>query len=653
MATISFDKAIAQNFEEASKREWLETNGLGGWASSTISGAHTRRYHGLLVTATRPPVGRMVLLSKLDETIISGEEQYDLGCNYYPNTVHPRGYEYLQSFAKDIFPHFEYEVGGICLQKTIVAIYGENTTLILYHIRSAPSPFLFELRPLVAGRDYHGLVRANDAIHREADIREGFFRVQPYDGLPELFISIPGATFEACPDWFFNFEYPAERDRGLDFHEDLFSYGIFKLKLNAGQRFGVIISTLNPSGKEAFELYERERQRRQNLVERLPLRNEFSEILTLAADQFSVQRGAHLRTLIAGYHWFSDWGRDTMISLPGIMLVTGRYEEARKVLQSFAESVSQGMLPNRYPDGNEPPEYNTADASLWFFVAVEKYFRHAQDKTFVRSILPVLQEMIQWHDRGTRYNIHVDRDGLLYSGEPGVQLTWMDAKVGNWVVTPRQGKAVEINALWYNALRIVSHLLLSFNESTIALGYEEWAEQVKERFNELFWYKEGQYLYDYVDGDYHETAVRPNQIFAISLPFPLLSAERAKSVLQVVKEKLLTPFGLRSLAPDHPDYRPRYEGDPVSRDHAYHQGTVWLWLLGPLIDALVRIYGQEGKNQAKAVLNNIVPHLSEAGIGSLSEIFDGDPPHAPKGCIAQAWSVAEILRVYMENALEE
>ncbi len=652
IVTIAFDKTITRDFEEAVKREWLETNGLGGWASSTIIGAHTRRYHGLLVAATRPPAGRMVLLSKLDETIVASEGRFDLGCNCYPNTVHPRGYQYLQGFAKDLFPRFEYEAGGIHIQKTIVAIHGENTTLLLYEIHGAPSPFSFELRPLVAGRDYHSLAHANDAICLEACFQDGIFHVQPYDGVPDLFISVPGATFEAHPDWYFNFEYPVERDRGLDFHEDLFSYGIFKVPLDQGQKLAVIISTQNPSDQDALELYEREKHRRQELIGNPTAKNDISNALTLAADQFVVQRGGNLRTIIAGYHWFTDWGRDTMIALPGITLATGRYEDAKKILRAFAGSVSQGMLPNRFPDRDEVPEYNTIDATLWFFVAIDKYFRYTQDKAFVRDeLMPVLQEIIQWHDRGTRYNIHVDADGLLYAGHQGVQLTWMDAKVGDWVVTPRQGKAVEINALWYNALRIFANILIMFDKSDDALEYEKRADQVKKSFNEGFWYEQGQYLYDYIDGDYQETAIRPNQIFAISLPFPLLNEERAKSVLRVVEEKLLTTFGLRSLAPEHPDYRPQYGGDPISRDSAYHQGTVWAWLIGPFISALVRVKGSAGKEQAKGILEKMGTHLSDAGIGTISEIFDADAPHAPRGCIAQAWSVAEILRAYVEEVL--
>ncbi len=661
---IFFDKTITQNFDEAIRREWLETNGLGGWASATIAGAHTRRYHGLLVAATHPPVGRMVLLSKLDETIAINGQRFELGCSRYPGAIHPRGFEHLVSFEKDLFPVFEYEAGGVRLRKTIAAVNGENTTLILYEVLQAPAALAFELRPFIAYRDYHSLAHANEAIRREAQFESGVFHTQPYDGMPELFIAIPNSSFAAQSDWYRNFEYRLEQDRGLDFHEDLFTQGLFKLQLETGDRLGIIVSTNDPTGRDAYQLFATEKRRREKLLQSLSNQDEFSRILALAADQFVVKRGEDLRTIIAGYHWFSDWGRDTMISLPGICLVTGRFEDAKKILRAFAQSVSQGMLPNRFPDAGEQPEYNTVDATLWFFVAIFKYLQAttkrpatnglASDEAFVREeLLPVLRDIIHWHDRGTRYNIHVDNDGLLYAGEPGVQLTWMDVKIGDWVVTPRQGKAVEINALWYNALKIFAELSQRLGNAGEAQQFFQRAEQVQVRFNEVFWNESGGYLYDYVDGEHRDAALRPNQIFALSLPFPLLEGLKAKKVLKLVEEKLYTPVGLRSLAADDPNYRPNYGGDPRSRDSAYHQGTVWSWLLGPMITAIVRVKGEAGKMRAKQLLENIAPHLSDAGIGTISEIFDPEPPHAPRGCMAQAWGVAEVLRSYLEDVMTE
>jgi predicted glycogen debranching enzyme len=648
----AFDKSITQDFEEASKREWLETNGLGGWASSTISGAHTRRYHGLLVAATHPPVGRMVMLSKLDEAIWVQGSGFSLSANQYPGVVHPRGFEHLASFEKELFPVFEYEAGGVRLRKTIAAVNGENTTLVLYEVLEAPSSFTLELRPFMSPRDYHSLSRANDAIRREAQFSEGMFRMQAYDGVPEIFISVPGSTFEFRPDWYRNFEYAVEQFRGLDFREDLFTHGVFKRELKKGDKLGVIISTENPAGRSAFALFNQETVRRVSLLEKLPLRDEFTETLALAADQFVVKRGENLKTIIAGYHWFSDWGRDTMIALPGICLVTGRYDEAKKILRAFAQSVSQGMLPNRFPDAGEQPEYNTVDATLWFFVAIYKYLEYTHDDGFVRDeLMPILRNIIAWHDRGTRYNIHVDSDGLLYAGERGVQLTWMDAKVGDWVVTPRQGKAVEINALWYNALMMYSRLSERYMKMGEAMEFANRANDVKENFLGTFWNPQAGYLYDYVDGEYKDAALRPNQIFALGLPFPLIEGEKAERVLAIVEEKLCTPVGIRSLSPDHASYQPRYGGSPSQRDGAYHQGTVWSWLLGPLTDAIIAVEGDAGRARARGLLEAVVPHLSEAGIGTISEIFDADSPQTPRGCVAQAWSVGEILRVYCENAV--
>jgi predicted glycogen debranching enzyme len=383
---------------------------------------------------------------------------------------------------------------------------------------------------------------------------------------------------------------------------------------------------------------------------------EFSEIdelkrLAFAADQFIVKRG-ELKTVIAGYHWFADWGRDTMISLPGLCLTTGRFEDTKNILKAFANSVSEGMLPNRFPDQGEAPEYNTFDATLWFFHAIYKYYECTKDKAFIQSVLPVLQDIIDWHYKGTRYNIHVDAsDELLYGGQDGVQLTWMDAKVGDWVVTPRKGKPVEINALWYNALSIMDFLLSEQGNKAEADKYKMKARVVANSFNEKFWNEENGYLYDCIDGDFKDASIRPNQIYAISLPFPLLTKEKAAKVFQVVKDNLLTPKGLRSLAPSHPDYKPVYGGDPWHRDGAYHQGTVWSFLLGAYVDALMQVTNGKGKKEATEILKTFFNHLDEAGIGTVSEIFDAEPPHTPRGCMAQAWGVGEVLRMAVEHEL--
>ena len=651
--SVHLDRTVTQNFAEAIGREWLETNGIGGWASSTISNVHTRRYHGLLVAATRPPVGRVVLLSKLDETLVREDARIELGANVYPGSVHPQGYRYLTAFSRDFFPSFTYEVDGIVLQKTVAAIHGENTTVILYQVIEAPENFKLELRPFVAGRDYHSLAQANSSIRRESLFSDDIWSYQPYAQLPELYMLLPGTAFAANPDWYYSFEYLAEKQRGQDFREDLFTPGVFTISLKTGDQLGIIVSTDNPIGRDAENLVAEEKARRKNLFLTLPVADELTRALTLAADQFVVRRGDDLKTIIAGYHWFTDWGRDTMIALPGLTLVTGRYADAKKILQAFAENIDQGMLPNRFPDAGEKPEYNTVDATLWFFVAAYKYHLYTRDQAFLKEILlPVMAEMLDWHQRGTRYGIHMESDGLLVAGEPGVQLTWMDAKIADWVVTPRSGKAVEINALWYNAVAIYARLLHMVGRQEEAKTYQTLAKKIIKRFVQVFWNPEGGYLFDGVDGEQRDDAIRPNQILALSLPFALLGRTRARQVLKTVEDHLLTPVGLRSLSPQDPAFHPTYQGNSYQRDSAYHQGTVWAWLLGPYLTALVRVRGKTGQKQGLKLVQAIENHLSESGIGQISEIFDGDAPHAPRGCIAQAWSVAEIVRAYVEDLLD-
>ncbi len=650
--SVHLDRTVTQNFAEAIGREWLETNGIGGWASSTISNVHTRRYHGLLVAATRPPVGRMVLLSKLDETLVREDARIELGANVYPGSVHPQGYRYLTAFSRDFFPSFTYEVDGIVLQKTVAAIHGENTTVILYQVIEAPENFKLELRPFVAGRDYHSLAQANSSIRRESHFSGDIWSYQPYAQLPTLYMLLPGTAFEANPDWYYSFEYLAEKQRGQDFQEDLFTPGVFTISLKTGDQLGIIVSTDNPIGRDAENLVAEEKARRKNLFPALPVADELTRALTLAADQFVVRRGDDLKTIIAGYHWFTDWGRDTMIALPGLTLVTGRYADAKKILQAFAENIDQGMLPNRFPDAGEKPEYNTVDATLWFFVAAYKYYLYTRDQAFLKEILlPAMAEMLDWHQRGTRYGIHMESDGLLVAGEPGVQLTWMDAKIGDWVVTPRSGKAVEINVLWYNAVAIYARLLHTAGRKEEAKTYQTLAKKIIKRFVQVFWNSEGGYLFDGVDGEQRDDAIRPNQILALSLPFALLGRTRARQVLKTVEDHLLTPVGLRSLSPQDPAFHPTYRAIAISAT-AYHQGTVWAWLLGPYLTALVRVRGKTGQKQGLKLVQAIENHLSESGIGQISEIFDGDAPHAPRGCIAQAWSVAEIVRAYLEDLLD-
>ncbi len=640
------DKTFFQNFHQASGCEYLETNGLGGWSGSSIVGAHTRRYHGLFVAAIHPPTDRMVLLSKLDETIVAENERYELGSNVYNgDNIHPGGHQWIENFSRDFFPQWTYNVNGIELRKTICMINGENTVVIKYEVLIANAPFTLELLPLMAARGYHELGHASPRMHWDADFNNGIFHNQP-DGINHVYISIPGSSYQHTPRWFYNFKYDVEEYRGLDYTEDLFNHGTFSIELKEGAEIYIIISTDNPEGKDGKELIKQELKRRKKLLKSQP-GNETLQQLILAADQFIVKRNEDLKTIIAGYHWFTDWGRDTMISLPGLTLSTGRFDDAKKIIAAFAQSVSMGMLPNRFQE-KEPPEYNNVDGTLWYFIAVYKYLKATNDKKFVLDeILPVLKDIIDWHFKGTRYNIHVDDDGLLYAGEKGQQLTWMDARIGTWVVTPRMGKPVEIQALWYNVLRIFAELLRLNRQNDDAKVVELSAAKAKESFDNLFWYEPGKYLFDVIDENGKpDPTLRPNQLFAISLPFALIEGEKAKMVLKIVEEKLYTPVGLKSLPAEDIHYVHHYGGDQWHRDSSYHEGTVWSWLLGAYVDALVKVKGQNSK--VKSVIGNFIYHLNEGCIGSVSEIFDADAPHHPRGCVAQAWGVAEVLRVMKE-----
>lgn len=645
------DKSFLQNFNQAAACEYLETNGLGGWSSSSITGAHTRRYHGLFVAAINPPTDRIVLLSKLDETIVAGESRYELGCNLYNgDVVHPQGNQHLGSFIKDFFPVWTYEVNGIRLKKTICMIHGENTLVIKYEVLKANSHFTMEFLPLVAARGYHELGHASTRMHWNVDFRNGIFHNQP-DGINNIYISIPNSVYQHTPRWFNNFKYSVEEYRGLDYSEDLFNHGVFSLQMKEGDELHVIISTENPDDRDGTDLMRQEIKRRKKLLKGQP-EDETLQQLILAADQFIVNRDKSLKTVIAGYHWFTDWGRDTMISLPGLTLSTGRFEDAKKIISAFAKSVSMGMLPNRFQE-NEPPEYNNVDGTLWYFIAVYKYMQATGDEKFVLvEILPVLKEIIDWHFKGTRYNIHVVDDGLLYAGEVGQQLTWMDARIGSWVVTPRMGKPVEIQALWYNVLKIFAELLRLNKQDKDAEIVEGSAEKAKTSFEMLFWCEEGQYLYDLIDEHGKpDPTLRSNQLFAISLPFGLIGGERAKAVLEIIEEKLYSPVGLRSLPSEDVHYVHHYGGDQWHRDSSYHQGTVWSWLLGPYVDGLMKT-GNE-RYRIQNVIDNFKYHLNEGCIGQVSEIFDADPPHHPRGCVAQAWGVAELLRVIKEYGLHD
>ncbi|NEU79553.1 amylo-alpha-1,6-glucosidase [Nostoc sp. UIC 10630] len=653
---IEFGREICGNLDTAESREWLVTNGIGGYASGTVAGLLTRRYHGLLVAALKPPLGRTLLLAKLDETILYDNRSYSLDTNRWADgTVSPHGYQNIERFSLEgTIPLWRFAVADALLEKRVWMQQGVNTTYVQYTLRRATQPLKLTLKAMVNYRDYHSDTQSNGWKMSIEEVEQGIC-VTAYPGAVPMYLLSDGGGRSVADNWYYGFELAVERYRGLRDKEDHLHAATFEVTLNPGEAIAFIASTEKQANLNAEAALKLRRAQEQKLTgiwkTNQPLKTKESPIwikqLILAADQFIVDRpmpeDPYGKTIIAGYHWFSDWGRDTMISLPGLTISTGRPEVARSILRTFARYVDQGMLPNRFPDAGDQPEYNTVDATLWYFEAVRAYYSATDDDTLLGELFPILADIIDWHCRGTRYNIHLDAaDGLLYAGVAGVQLTWMDAKVDDWVVTPRIGKPIEVNALWYNALRTMAkfarHLGKPHQE------YEAMADRAKYRFSR-FWNEEAGYCYDVLDSpDGDDAALRPNQIFAVSLPESPLTLAQQKSVVEVCGRSLLTSHGLRSLAPDHPQHQGKYGGNQYQRDGAYHQGTVWGWLLGPFVLAHLRVY--KNPEQARQFLEPIANHLTAHGLGSLSEIFDGDAPMTPRGCIAQAWTVAEVLRAW-------
>ena len=655
-----------RGFDNSIRREWLVTNGIGGYASSTIGLLNTRRYHGLLVAALRPPVERLVLVAKLDPIVRYAGLSAALATNEYADgTIDPQGVQFLEAFRLEgQHPVWTWVIGDALLEQRIWMSRGLNTTYVRFNLVRASSTMQLELRPLCTYRDYHSLRRGHADVGVIATfdgIQVSFPDSEPYR------ISVEGGSATITPDWYWNFKHRDESARGLDDVGDLFTPGTINLTLSPGDTGSVVLShgaTAQAASQFALEADQRRQIELLNMPAAAGLAGSrktsaLESQLILAADQFIVERTDPVgqvigKTIVAGYPWFADWGRDTMIALPGLTLATGRFEIAASILRTFAGFLNQGMLPNRFPDGGEMPEYNTADATLWFFVAIDEYLRATGDVSLRKDLYPALKESLLWHVRGTRYGIGVDdRDALLSSGVEGLQLTWMDAKVGDWVVTPRVGKCVEINALWYNALSIMCDLAKQEQDADAERSYTTLIERVASSFNRRFWFVRGSYLFDVVDGREGEpdesgrrcdASLRPNQLFAISLRHSLLSNARARAVVDVCARRLWTPVGLRSLAPDDPRFVRVYQGAQRERDGAYHQGTVWSWLLGPFALAHFRAYGDVDK--ARGYLSGMAAHLREGCIGQVNEIFDGDPPFTPKGCYAQAWSVAELIRAW-------
>ena len=653
-------------------KEWLVTNGLGGYASGTVSGALTRRYHALLVAGLPTPFGRTVMLNYVWERL----RWPDGRTVSLPQVVETHegseldSTQYLVGFHLEMgLPVWTYDVEGVRFEKRVLMPHLQNTTHVNYRLLS-DAPVRLELQPLVAFRLHEAPVNHPVAAPYALQALGDRFEVVPGADMPSLRLFLYGSekAFTVVPDTYHNVVYGLEQNRGYECCGDLWTPGYFRLTLAPGQPGTLVASTeswetigaLNPD-----ELPAAERSRRRRLIEaakHVPVTGAPAEFV-LAADQFIITpagrieeaararaMGDEVRPVNAGYHWFTDWGRDTVISLEGLALCTGRQREAGYILRTFGHYVRDGLIPNMFPEGTKEGLYHTADATLWFFHAIHRYLMATGDRSTLRQLLPKLTSIVEHHLRGTRFGIGVDpSDGLLRQGAEGYQLTWMDAKVEDWVVTPRRGKAVEINALWFNALMLLSGWLREEGDPA-AMAIEGHAERARESFNRRFWYDEGGYLYDVVDGEQgDDTACRPNQILAVSLDHPVLEQSRWRPVFDVVRERLLTPVGLRSLAPGHRDYKAQYYGDLRARDAAYHQGTVWGWLVGPFVDAWLKVQPDD-KASARKCLEGFAAHLDDAGVGTLSEIFDAEEPFAPRGCIAQAWTVAEVLRAWIKTA---
>jgi predicted glycogen debranching enzyme len=667
---VTFSPGEADEIEK--DPEWLVANGLGGYASGTVSGTARRRYHGLLIAALPAPLGRVLMLNGLaDELHLSDGRVVELNAmqSEERNTSNPLA-PVLSEFRLDMgLPIWRYQIDDAVLEKRLYLPHRQNTVHITYRLLSHPGKVGLRLRPLIQFREHEAPVDSQPEAPYVLTVVEDQYEISSRI-FPALRLLLYGkGDFVIERKRIERLRYILEETRGYTTIGDLWTPGSFVVDCSPGQEITLAASTESWEVVRALppaEAWEAERERRGRLIASADPKAQtgMGAELVLAADQFVVTpagrlpdatrayaSGDEMRTVIAGYHWFTDWGRDTMISLEGLTLTTNRFLEAGWILRNFANAIRQGLIPNLFPEGSREGLYHTADATLWFFHAIDRYLQATGDRWTLRLLLPKLIDIIDCHIKGTLFGIGVDpRDGLLSQGQENYQLTWMDAKVDDWVVTPRRGKAVEINGLWYNALRLLQQWLSEEDQPDKALELKAHADRARTSFNERFWYGDEGYLFDVIDGeDGNDAACRPNQLLAISLRHPVLDPAKWQPVLETVHRRLLTPVGLRSLAPGHPNYKTRYFGDLRSRDAAYHQGTVWAWLIGPFIDAWLKVHPDDVAG-ARALLEGFVPHLGEAGVGTISEIFDANEPFVPRGCIAQAWSVAEVLRCWVRTA---
>lgn len=654
---ISIDERTCLNIKEALRLEWLDSNGRGGYSSSTILQCHTRKYHGLLVCEFSNPPGKFVLLSKFEDSVIIKDQEFFLSLHRYPGLFYPYGHKYLREFhLRHGHPHFTYKIGDVCIHKSIIMLQGEDRVLIRYYCDRSDVPVLLRIKPLLAFRDYHSLSKENMFLHVRAFPAKNGFKIQPYDNMPPLFVQTDKrAEFYPSPLWYYNFEYVAEGERGYENREDLFQPGVFEVPVR--EKGTVFISAATREVKSSFTSdWAREEERRARLSELddslakqagKDAKGTFSNLLS-SGRYFPVKTPSGRNDIIAGYHWFGCWGRDTLISLPGLTFCSGLPEQGAAILKSIAKFEKNGLVPNFFSDKQGESAYNSVDASLWFIWAVQQMAKYTGDyQTIQKDFWPVIKKIINNYRKGTDFKIYTDDNGLLHAGDENTQLTWMDVIAGGKAVTSRWGCAVEINALWYNALCFADEL----REKTGDQGFDcsGLIKTLAESFNAVFWAADLKCLGDcYRDGAL-DRSVRPNQIFAVSLPYPVLHPSKWKMVVERVAKELLTPVGIRTLSPKDPAYRGRYGGNAISRDLAYHQGTVWPWLVGAYGEAFLKV--AEDKDEARNALREglkkfLDEHLRVAGIGFISEVFNGDPPHEPNGCIAQSWNSGELIRLW-------
>ncbi len=646
---IMLTKNICTDLSQALRKEWLETNGLGGYASSTIVCCHTRKYHGLLVANLDEPGGRFVLLSKCEDSVVVEANEYYLTIHKYPLAYHPENKCYLKEYSQDAAPHFTFHMGDTVLHKGLMLLPEENTLLIRYHLKKAAAPTRLKVRPFLAYRNIHELAVENDSLRRETEELSRGVTISPYEGMPPLYMEVSSTyQYHSLPFWYRDFVYGEEQRRGFPGREDLFAPGLFELTLSEGDSVTFSFST----DKQKFDIDKRweSEWRRRNDRKKGTARQSLASTLASSGRHYIIKNRKGKRSIVAGYHWFYEWGRDTLISLPGLTFHSGRIEQGIEILEHMGTLQKNGFIPNNISEADEGIAYNSVDASLWFFWSIQEFLKVTGNYSLVRErFWPLLYDIVCAYYGGMSEQVSLLTNGLLRIGTESTQLTWMDAKVNGIPVTPRHGCPIEINALWYNALCLMKELSETFGIGIDKINLANLINEVKISLNTHFWISEKGYLADLwmPESGTRDESMRPNQIFAVSLPYCALNFKKKASIVKRVTEELLTPYGLRTLSRTQANYRGNYGGFPEERDGAYHQGTVWPWLLGHYGEALSKVSKNQSQVQhiLKPILDSLFDHLSDAGLGHISEIFSGDYPHQPDGCIAQAWSVAEVLRL--------